>query len=447
MGNAISRRQICTAGMLAFLKIPRLALPPLAAGAALIWPSTARADPVTIAIAVGTAIASKIAAHNQSDGGLRATLQATLEYQRIISKQLLDVQTSLNKILTEIQKLDQVIRVEIRADRIEETTTRVASAADKYSLLVQDSTLFKSYDDWARNSETIHKLRGIEDAVTDAVLTLKNRNWLGPESAIYFPLGLKIALSVRTALGQPSLNRSVAQSYLDYYTLIEDPNRPGSTAYELQELETKYWKMVLDLSDRWTPPKSAQTAITDALLFVAAAHDYVPPQKYQTKTCEVAQSVNPYIIKVIGPGGRGCEWVTHDHTKPGRDGPTEDFGFLVQIDQTILKSGLENTGHIGIRQYSVSPTPLRVVPKSKISMREAKDAKAFQTENFNAPTSEERQSGASSRWNADALRETAKLKSEIGDLNQTMARIAFCYAALAAVSSSRNAIYSAFDKA
>src|SRR4051812_35469493 len=122
----ISRRGLLTAGLYTPFILQRLRVASILVGGAG-WSARAVAEPVTTCIAIGTAVASAVASHNRTDGGMGAIAQATLEYQRILSSQLASLQLGMTEVLERLNNLPAEVQKRITQARIDEVNATIGA--------------------------------------------------------------------------------------------------------------------------------------------------------------------------------------------------------------------------------------------------------------------------------------------------------------------------------
>lgn len=230
--------------------LPRVV--PTVLGVALLGYAPTASAYVQVALAAASVVSNMIASSQKGDGGIGATLQATLQYQRVMSEQLTSIQTGLAEVLKAVQNMEKVVRDQLQESRAKQLITgveaQVKNYRDEYARFVNGQ--FVSLEDWMLHPLTKPNLLSIDQGLRTAVNSLEAESFIGPLAALQLPVAMFTALAVRTALGESDPARRVlAQGYLDRFAACSDASRAGSTAAEMRAALDRYKQSLNRLGD------------------------------------------------------------------------------------------------------------------------------------------------------------------------------------------------------
>jgi hypothetical protein len=454
-----TRRRLLSAGALTGVGVglrgPAGALGGLAA---LLAPTPARAEVVTVVLAVCAAIASLIAAHNRGDGGLSAALRALMEVQQVLITQIVTLNEAVAKVLQEVKSLKKDFREALFETRLAELHSAIIGAQGDWQTEMQRAARFPSYQAWQADSFTKDKLRNIYDMAHKAFLRAQAETWCDPLTAVYLPVALNLTIAVRTAQGETRERMAPeVQAYLNLYAAAQNPMVKDSTAAKLKTHWRNYLDRVAELETRGFRVNDATLGWNPALAMVATIEDFVA----DTTKC-VPNRPTPYQRREgIDPG---C----HDVLVPGRIGPRSTYVYETKVEQYPYVDKNHPGGEF--LQYRLAPEELRDptefdpqdgalmwaptdVPPLCVDALD-KDARrnklvcapaAVPLVRVDAPSEKERMDLARGpRLEEEWTKRRAELASSLEALNLELANIGLCLSSIAAVESSRSAIYREF---
>ena len=444
--GGLSRRRFLEAGsLIPLVALRRLGLPILGVSAAAV-PSTVRAEPITICLAVGSAIAGLIAAHNRSDGGMGAVLKTTLEYQRNLTAQLASVQEGMAQVLARVDALPKEIQGLLRKERLEDLHAKFGGSIIRYRQeVVSRASTFPNYQAWMQHDVTRLTLADIDNQLGQAVAEVQRGRWLDPLTTLYLSAAAYAALGVRSALGeQPAQLKAEAQRYLDLFQLSADPREVGSSAAEMALRFATIEQLRSQLSKQGFPVSQDDAAATvDVRLGLVTIRDYKPRTLIKRSSDCRLRGRNPDF-------GEIC-WDTSTYASE-RNGPSETFEYVAAVAPISLEERVMDGPAISIRQFSVAQAlTVRAAPGAK-NMASASFAFASVRAETIPPvvaiealTSEARLEASKTAPQFKAAEEArALLDRTISNLNLETAHVALCAGALVAASSTRQGMFKVF---
>jgi hypothetical protein len=401
-----------------------------------------RADPVTIGLAIGSTIAGLIASSNRSDGGIGAMLQANLQYQRILTEQLVSIQDALVDVMTKLNSMPDEFRRELREGRLADLHAKLGQQVLRYKHEVHvRASKFGSYQAWQSNELTRSELDDIRNNFSSVAAEVERGAWLDPLTALYLPVAAFTSLGVRTALGeQREPLKAEAQRFLTLLSLVEDSSQPGSTAAELvrlKDIADQQRKELLTFG--YAAPIDASTAVeAQVLMGRLNIQDFTPrhitvrrPQK-----CSLRNRAHPDY------GDGDC----HDDNDwaPDRFGELEGFAYYAVIKPSVVSNpGAKGTGSIEIQQLRVSS---ELSTKSVAATAAAPTGKQVAVERVDAQTREARMASAQKLPPYDIAKANRELfERAVLRYNQTLVLIAIGASALVAAATCKRALLHTFE--
>lgn len=402
-------------------------------------PRSARAEPITIALAVGSAVAGLIAAHNRSDGGLSAILKSTLSYQRVIADQLQALSKGLENVLRKIDEILPGVNDLLTQHRLKALRTEIGAAALTYIKEMQRASQFASFQEWQNHHLTKEALLHIFKQTIAARNNLESTGARDPITAASLILALNTELAVRAALVEtPRGLMAVAQGYLNQFKEIADPSVTGSTQWELQEHRKKYSSILATLrSLGYLVPPSYTPAKKTVPLYQVEVRDFFAGQAKEER-CVGRGSIKH------GTDTDEPRCVTIRSYIPRREGPASRFVYMADVQEFLLGTGISGAEPFEIRQFSVVSKP--EVRNADASCPPCGLLKRLIV-NADAPSHDARHAivGGAEYVDAAAAVHTA-LVSNIDALNLESANIAMCISSLSAIESAKAAIFNAFRR-
>ncbi|MFC5514091.1 hypothetical protein ACFPOU_23590 [Massilia jejuensis] len=329
-------------------------------------PSTAQAFPVAAVLAVAATVCGKIAASKRGDGGIGASLKATLEYQRVMVQQLSSIQKGLADVLERLNALPGEIRQIFHDQRLIDLQTKIGGSILRYSDEVNAATDFPGgFQAWTSDVFVRQKLMDISNSLDEAIADISQRRWTDAMTSLYLPAALFTSLGIRAALGLSTGRlKFEAQKYLDLMARVEDVTEHGSAAADLHSRRAVIQKLTADLAAEGfvVPAGGVQTVIEFALGQVAV-QDYSPPYTDIEGICPE---------NAPAKGGTRCRTIRHAH--PERVGAKEAYRFSMKVSPLWVRDPEETATQYAIRQFlpgdiEVFGVPVASQPVSRVDAR------------------------------------------------------------------------------
>lgn len=198
-------------------------------------------DPI-VCLAIASAILGLIQANNPSDGGMGALLTATLDYQRIMSKQLNGIQQQLDLLLEEVMKIDEKLRKGFREDRLRALRDSIGEVAITYRDWNAEAVRgYSSYQELQTSNVMRGGLLGMRKELDSTMAKLEKASWFDSMTVLHIALAANLSLAIRSALGEPiGAVAANAQRFLNFLASAENPNESGSIPSELAQKEKTF---------------------------------------------------------------------------------------------------------------------------------------------------------------------------------------------------------------
>lgn len=417
----------------------------------------ARADPVTIGLTIGTAVAGMIAANNRSDGGMGAILQANLAYQRVLTQQLAAVQDAMAVLMVRVSELPEAFQRELKRERLNQLQGKLGALLIQYQTEISRGAQFPGgFSSWIKDSTTQQSFVYLMNEMDNAVATATHERWADPISCLYLCAAVHASLGVRKVLGDPEpALMAKAQSFLNVFDIAEDPGVSGSCAESLNRNGSVLVEATKKLSPWLVLPDGESNLTADGWLGGVSIQDYTPriPKEMD---CVIEPGVvqnNPELAPII-PSlvdyriarlRRSC--YTISPAVDARFGVKEKFDFRARAKIYYIESTLKNTPNVQILQVALdtlrtevaTPTPPQI-PDQVIQ--------AIPVLNVDARTSPARLDAASKSPSfAAAAQRYNDMATAVESRNIAGANIALAAASLAAIADTRRSLFRTFNVA
>lgn len=178
-----------------------------------------------------------MASSQGGNGGISATLEAGLEYMRVMSGQLTSIQTGLASLMSAVSQLEQKFRQALQAERAIELHHAVGAQIKNYRDEFERYTKggFSTFSDWQGNSSTVSNLQDIDFALNTAVNTVDQYQLYGPLTGLQLPTALFCAMALRVGLRDRNEALAVrANQYLARFDACGDESIPNSMAAQMK---------------------------------------------------------------------------------------------------------------------------------------------------------------------------------------------------------------------
>ena len=215
---------------------PRTGLAALTAGSLVFVSPPASAFPWTVALSAASTLSGLMASSQGGNGGISATLEAGLEYMRVMSGQLTSIQTGLASLMSAVNQLEQKFRQALQVERAIELHHDVGAQIKNYRNEFERYAKggFPTFSDWQNDLSTVSNLQKIDFSLNTAVNTVDEYQLYGPLTALQLPTALFCAMAVR--VGLKDRNEALAaraNQYLARFDARGDESSPNSTAAQM----------------------------------------------------------------------------------------------------------------------------------------------------------------------------------------------------------------------
>lgn len=209
-------------------RVLRVGIPLIGIG----YPLRARAEPITIAIAVAAAVAGMIAAHNRGDGGLGAYLSALNRKLDIAIDQIASLQSSLAMVLTKLAALDDEIDEILTHHEIKNLHDAVFAAVQSYTKLEAARRRYETDDEFRNARGVLADINSQLERLEIATSTLIVKRAFGPASAAVIPSAFLLENSLLLLRGDRALDIAARlTASLNWLDRMIDPDDTSSIAY------------------------------------------------------------------------------------------------------------------------------------------------------------------------------------------------------------------------
>lgn len=319
----------------------------LAAGTGL-RSAPAIAEPVTICLAIASAVASLIAANNRSDNGIGAVLSASLEYQKTMAGQLFSIQDSMASLLQKVNELPNEMRALFYQERLQRLHADLGVQIIRYT---QEASVragtFKTYQAWTNDPQTRIVLGSVVDQLDQLAARVIHDRWFDSVSALYVISAVFTSLGARSALGDKQLQlMAEAQRYLDLFQLMSAVDESGSSAASLAVHHANLEQIERELVKQgFVMPVADSTSTQKILLGKLAIQDYTPP--ILLRKVEHCTRISHNID--IPPKCR-----TERIYSKARFGELDTFGFYIQVRPYFVSGGKQrgSIDSVEIKQFA-----------------------------------------------------------------------------------------------
>lgn len=363
-----SRRGFMSQSCASFLQlgmksaVGRLVAVPIAASIAT--PNSANAFPVAAALSVAASVCGMLGTKKSGDGGMGAMLSASLEYQRVMSKQLTSIQLGLAEILAKINSLEPVIRNMLYLERMARLQAEIGGCIILYRQAITESSVFDGgYEAWSTNDVVRSKLFHIMHRLADALAEVEHGGWADATTSLYLPAAAFTSMGVNAALGMPrSGMMASAQEVLDLMARAADPEIQNSAAASLRQRIGSMAKLSTALSNEGLilPDIDKLTGISLRLGSVRVQDYYAGTTRTQEK-CKTVHERRGGGGRKGGNEGGGSEnfnqvcWIETVQVNSPRQGPVSAFELSLRVEPKFVRDPKNPDSLYSVRQWEPAP--------------------------------------------------------------------------------------------
>jgi len=408
-------------------------------------PKSANAFPVAAALSVAASVCGMLGSKKGGSGSMDAMLTANLEYQRVMSRQLTNIQMGLADILTKLNSLDAAIKNMFYIERMARLHSEIGGAIILYRQAITESSVFEGgYEAWSADSVVRSKMFHILHRLGDALAEVEHGGWADATTSLYLPAAMFTSMGVQSALGIPRSGlMASAQEILDLMARAANPQVQNSAASSLLQRTSAMRKLSKDLSDEGLIlPDADQEAGISLELGSVRVQDYYPAT---TKTVEKCKTER---VRTGGGGrpGSGSEgggadnqftrcWNEVVQDTSSRVGPLNGFDLSLRVMPRYIRDPKNPDSIYSVRQWEPEPIiSAQEVPVASQPLHQA-----------NAPSVPARQ--AASLTSDVGIRASAKatrVRAHLARYNEEAAYAAINVGALVALNQARQDVFGFF---
>jgi len=373
-----------------------------------------------------------------------AMLSASLDYQRIMSKQLTSIQLGLAEILTKLNSLEPAIKNLLYLERMDRLQADIGGCVILYRQAITESSVFNGgYDAWSTNEVVRSKLFHILHRLADALAEVEHGGWADATTSLYLPAAVFTSLGVNAALGMPrSGMMASAQEVLDLMSRAADPEIENSAAASLRQRIASMTKLSADLSGEGLilPDIDSLAGISLGLGSVRVQDYYAGTTKEQEKCKRI------YERRGGGKGGGANEaggadnlkeicWTETVQVNPPRQGPVSAFELSLKVMPKFVRDPKNPDSLYSVRQWEPAPDiSAQEVPVAGQPLHQA-----------DAPSLATRQAASlTSGVGTQALAKATRVRALLARHNDESAYAALNVGALVALSQARQDVFTFF---
>lgn len=374
----------------------------------------AHAEPITICLAVASAVMNMVAAANSSDGGIGGLLKATLDYQRILSSQVASLQLAMAEVLAKLNELEPKIAALFFQNRVKELQEQIGGAILSYQNIALSLGTGLSFQEWCADQNVRRTLTAIDEDLMRAAGRIEAGSYYDALTAVYLTPAVYTSLGVKAALGYSTIQlKAEAQRYLNIFSKIADENTAGSAASELKVRLAKQDELKSKL-EAIGYPKSAWSSPTDAAVTVwrVVVVDYAP-----------------------APPDPRCNRPDGECTRP-HVGDMNYFAFRTVLKPTPVSQKLSDEKTLNVNQLSLGPMTLE---RTEVPLSDANIQKP-------AKTVERRMEVARVDALPAAERKNVELQTTVTNFNAETAYVGVNVSALLSLEATRKGLFSFFNE-
>jgi len=200
--------------------------------ATLMAAQAARAEPVTIILAVAALLARYIASRNATDGGLMAMTVANHDLLMAALDKLNDIQNRLARIYQAIANLPDEIDKMLTAHEVRQFQNEITAVVIGYRELILNKDPAQPDEKWIQSASTQVRLRPLLNRLQQARQNLKVLDRQDPATALAVAPAGFVENSLLNLLQTPhkEIQNTLTSVYLDWFDAMANPKIVGSAA-------------------------------------------------------------------------------------------------------------------------------------------------------------------------------------------------------------------------
>ncbi|CAH1696798.1 conserved exported hypothetical protein [Hyphomicrobiales bacterium] len=346
---------------------------PLGVAGAFAFPTEGKALAME-ALAVGSAVAGMIAAHNQSDGGVGAMLSANYELLKVSISKLSDIQNRLAEVYKRLDDLPTQIDALLKRETTRKLQLEMLAVVKGYHEKLLNKDPSQIFTDWQRDPLTQADLRFLLSRLQKARQEINVQDSSDPSTALVASTTAFVEVNLKNLLGYryPEIVGTVDNIYMPWLDAILDEKRPHSAAGYTQKANQR---LVATIDAILKSPLGSRLTLipgTEALVACTGARDYVPPGHFtQRHPCpptrhEDGQPKERFFPRIWPASSRTTMlWCSETIDTPGRNGPNERIFRKVSLIEAEV---MDNDTPTGVLFLSLRQEPEQRLPAGNVNL-------------------------------------------------------------------------------
>ncbi|MGB3337692.1 MAG: hypothetical protein WBA73_10980 [Devosia sp.] len=255
--------------------------------ASLFFAQPAKAEAVTIVIAIAAAVAGMIASHNRSDGGLGAYLNAINQKLDVAIGQLSDIEAAVGDVLVKLANFKEDITEVIGLHDVQQMHDAVVAATTTYTRLGAVRKRYASDHEFIVAGNNLSDLNSLMERLEQTTSTQVALRVFGPAIAMTLPSAMLLQHSIQLLREDPraDIAARLDATYRPWLDAAVDPTKPDSTAYYRAKAAAEhadFWQQALENP---LGKQIAMTAPATSLLECIGINDF-EARHSETAFCE-----------------------------------------------------------------------------------------------------------------------------------------------------------------
>ncbi|NTI49013.1 hypothetical protein G6L94_11870 [Agrobacterium rhizogenes] len=306
---------------------------------------------IMAAIAVASVVASMVAAHNQTDGGVGAMLSANLELTKIAIAKLNDIETRLTDIYQQLQALPDQIDSLLKQETTRTLHIEMLSVVRGYNEKLQNRDPSIPADVWKKDRLTQVDAAKLLARLEAARQKVNVQNLLDPSTALIASSIAFVEVNLKNILGYRSYEiiGTIDNVYLPWIDAILDEKQSQSAAAYTKGARTRLDDCVAKASKNQVGQSLSMTPGATALLACTGVKDYLASQTHIERECDYPTSAplgqeHPLLWRIADR--REARMMCHydKWTTPGHDGVDERLFLTTFLQEEEVVVDGQKTG-------------------------------------------------------------------------------------------------------
>ena len=238
-------------------------------------PTAARAEVVTIVIAIAAAVAGMIAAHNRGGSPIGDYLNALNAKLNVTIEQLVSLQDAVSSVLVKLAKLTSEIDALLRENEVKNLHDVTYAAVISYTKLFRVRENYKTDQEFVNAPGVALDVRSALDSLERATALLKQKKAFGPTTAMIIPSAFLLEHSLLLLRGdRPRDIAARLEASLSWLDQVADPLISTSTATYRAQAVLRHQQYKKAFQDN-ALGKQFTNFLGVALFECVGVHDYI----------------------------------------------------------------------------------------------------------------------------------------------------------------------------